>query len=220
MNIRKKVITGSPFIGVFASVNEKVGIFPRGMDKRDERGLIENLGVEIIHSTIASSDLIGCLIKGNSKGFIVPEIIEEKELSFLEEQGLRVKVIPGIKALGNLVALNNKGGVLSTLLPEKSVKEIKGFFKIPFTSMDIASSEIVGSCVVVTDKGFLVHPGVSEKEFNELKKIFKVGGQPTTANYGNPFIANDILANSNGVLVGEQTSPHEILRIDEGLSGE
>jgi translation initiation factor 6 len=220
MRIEKKTIDGSPFIGVFASVTEKIGIFPRGLEKKESKSLSEVLGVELIHSTIASSNLIGCLIKGNNKGFIVPEIIEEKEKNFLEEQGLKVKVVSGVKALGNLVALNNNGGILSTLLPEKSVKEIKGFFKIPFKAMDIASNEIVGSCVVVTDKGFLVNPRVSEQEFNELKKIFKVDGMPTTANYGNPFIGNDLLANSNGVVVGEQTSPFEILRVDEGLSGE
>ncbi|PJA17298.1 MAG: translation initiation factor IF-6, partial [Candidatus Diapherotrites archaeon CG_4_10_14_0_2_um_filter_31_5] len=35
-----------------------------------------------------------------------------------------------------------------------------------------------------------------------------------------PFVANDILANSKGILIGEYTSNVEMLMIDEGLRGD
>ncbi|MEW6294683.1 MAG: translation initiation factor IF-6 [Candidatus Diapherotrites archaeon] len=220
MRIEKKAINGSPFIGVFASVTEKIALLPKTISARELRGIEELLEVEAIQASIADSDLIGILAKGNSKGFIVPEIIEEGELRELEGNGVKIKVIQGINALGNLIALNDFGGIMSPLMPEGLVQDIKRFFGIEFIRTLIANTEIAGSCIVASNKGFVVHPNVTQKEFNLIKKALKVKGTTSTANYGNPFIANDVIANSKGALIGEQTSPHEMLRIDEGLSGE
>jgi translation initiation factor 6 len=125
----------------------------------------------------------------------------------------------GVNALGNLIALNDFGGISSPLLSEKMVKELNRFFSLEFIRNEIAKTDVVGSCIVVTNKGFLVNPNTSKKEFELLKKTFKVEGQLGTANYGDPFVANDVLANSKGALVGEQTSGHELIRVDEGLRG-
>jgi len=51
-----------------------------------------------------------------------------------------------------------------------------------------------------------------EDEFMELKKIFNVDGKATTANYGDPFVGNDVVANSKAAVVGAYTSGHELIR--------
>jgi translation initiation factor 6 len=220
MKIKKKLLNGSPFIGVFACVTEKTALFPFQIESNELKKLEEFFEVEIIQTSIAGSSLIGSLVKGNSKGFIVPEIIEEKELLFLEEQGINVKKIKGLTALGNLITVNEFGGIASPLIEKKNFKEIKEFFGLPFKQMNIANSEVIGSCVVATKKGFVVNPEIKEKELKEIESILKVQGTPSTANYGDPFVANDILANSKGILVGGYTSNAEILMIDEGLRGD
>ncbi|MFH1663318.1 MAG: translation initiation factor IF-6 [archaeon] len=217
MNIQKKSMRGSPFIGIFASVTEKIGLFPVQIDAKEIEKIEEFFEIEVVQASIANSSLIGCLVKGNSKGFIVPEITEEKEIEFLQEKGIKIKVVKGLTALGNLVAVNDFGGIASPLIEKKTFSEIKRFLGVNLKQMNIANSEVVGSCIVASNKGFIVHPEIKEKELKEIESIFKVKGAPSTANYGDPFVANDILANSKGVLIGEYTSNAEMLMIDEGL---
>ncbi len=217
MNIEKKSFKGSPFIGVFSCVTEKIGLFPFIVEKKELKKMEDFFGIETIQTSIANSYLIGSLVKGNSKGFLVPETIEDKEMDFLSEKGLKIKKILGLTALGNLIAVNDFGGIVSPLVQKKTFEEIKDFFGIPFKQMSLANSEVVGSCIVSTNKGFVVHSEIKEKELKEIESILKVQGAPTTANYGDPFVANDILANSKGVLIGEYTSNAEMLMIDEGL---
>jgi len=220
MKIEKKTLRGSPFIGIFASVTEKTCLISLEIEKKEAKKLEEFFEVEVIQTTISNSSLVGSLVKGNSKGFIAAETIEEREIKVLEEQGIKVKRITGLTAVGNLIAVNDFGGIASSLIEKKTFEEIKKFFGVQFKQMNVANSEVIGSCISATNKGFIVHPEVKEKELKEIESILKVSGIPSTANYGDPFIANDILANSKGVLIGEYTSNAEILVIDEGLRGE
>jgi len=220
MKIQKQSLNGSPFIGIFASITEKIGLFPVQIEEKEIKKIEEFFEIEVIQTSIANSSLIGSFVKGNSKGFVVPEITEEKELELLSEKGIKTKKIHGLTALGNLIALNDFGGIASPLIEKKAFKEIKSFFGIEFRQTKIANSEVVGSCISAGNKGFIVHPEIKEKELKEIESILKVQGVPSTANYGDPFVANDILANSKGVLIGEYTSNAELLMIDEGLRGE
>ncbi len=220
MKIQKKMFGGSPFIGIFSAVTEKTGLFPMQIDKKEIKKTEEFFGIEIIQTSIANSSLIGSMVKGNSKGFLLPETTEEKEEKFLEENGIKIKKMPGLTAVGNLIALNDFGGIISPLIDKKQAKEIEKFFGIEFMHSSIANSEVVGSCIAATNKGFVVNPEIKEKELKEIESILKVKGSPSTANYGDPFVANDILANSKGALIGEYTSNAELLMIDEGLRGD
>ncbi|MBU2100797.1 translation initiation factor IF-6, partial [Candidatus Micrarchaeota archaeon] len=164
MKVKKKTIKGSPFIGVFASVTEKIGLFPLQLEEKEIKKMEEFFEIEIIQTSIAGSSLIGSFVKGNSKGFVVPETVEEREMDFLKEQGIKVKKINGLTALGNLIALNDFGGIISPLVEKNNFNEIKKFFGVPFMHKVVANSEVVGSCVVATNKGFVLHPEIKEKE--------------------------------------------------------
>lgn len=220
MKIEKSYFKGSPFIGIFSCITEKIGLLSLHTDKKEVKRTEEFFEIEVIQTGIAGSSLIGSLVKGNRKGFILPETTEEKEIQLLEEKGIKVKKINGLTALGNLVGLNDFGGVVSPLIQKNVFEEIKSFFGIPLKQMTIGNSEVVGSCLIATNKGFVVHPEIKENELKEIESILKVQGNPSTANYGDPFVANDILANSKGVLMGEYTSNAEMLMIDEGLRGD
>ena len=219
MEIIKRTIKGSPFVGVFSVITDAVGLFPKYVEKKEIKGIEDILGVEVIRTNIANSSLLGVFIAGVGKKFIVPNIAEEREIEYLEEAGLKVKKIDA-SALGNLVALNENACIVSPLIESGETKEIKKFFRINYYQRRVAGNDLPGSSTVVTNKGFIVHPNVSEKEYKELKKLFNVHGTATTANYGDPFVGNDVVANSNGAIVGLYTSGHELIRIDEGLRGD
>jgi len=219
VHITKQTIRGSPFVGVLAIATESVSIVPKGMEKKELNALGETLDVDAIQATIANSPLIGSLAKALGKKMVVPEIVERKEVEFLESQGLKVKTIDGIAALGNLIALNENGMLLSPSIEKRQQKEIERFFGIPAQSFTIAGSDLVGSGITCTKQGFIAHPKILQKEFNALKKLFCVSGKATSVNYGDAFVGNSVLANAYGALVGTNTTPSELLRIDEGLGG-
>ncbi len=220
MRIEKLSLNGSAFIGVFGAVTEKIGLFPHNLSPKEEKKIRDVLELEVVKCSVAGTRLIGAMVKGNSRGFIVPESAEKTEIRALEEKGLKVKAVEGLNALGNLVALNDFGCIVSPLLPGKKKKEIESFFRLTAAQESVAKNEVAGASVVATNRGFLVNPNADREEFKLIEQTFKVPGAAATANYGDVFVANDVLANSKGVLIGSQTSGHEIIRIDEGLRGE
>ena len=75
--------------------------------------------------------------------------------------------------------------------------------------------DILGSSIYANDYLFIVNPSISEKDFKYLKERFKVEGIATTLNYGGLFVGNDVIANKNAVLVGDNTSNIELMKIDD-----
>ncbi|MFH1225041.1 MAG: translation initiation factor IF-6 [Candidatus Diapherotrites archaeon] len=219
MEIEKGTVRGSPYLGVFSVVTEDVAILPKFVEQKEIANYERTLGIEVIKANIMESALAGIFMTGVGKKFVVPYAAGNGEVKFLRSQGLEIEMI-GATALGNMIALNSSGGVVSRLLPHAEREKLADFFGIKFEAMDVAGSDVPGSAITVTENGFIVNPNVNEKEFKMLGKIFGVSGKPTTANYGDPFVGNDVVANSRGAIVGTYTSGHELIRIDEGLRGE
>ena len=219
LEIDKKNIRGSPYVGIFCVVTEKFGLFPKTIDRHEIEKLSDFFGVEAVPATIAGTSLLGVLATGNSHGIIVSGVADEREISELQELGLKVAVVDNIAAVGNLARANDNGGVCSKIFSKEARGRMEKALNVEFRPMEIAGTGLAGSCLVATNRGFLANPGVSKESFAELRKIFGVDGALTTANYGDACVGNSIVANSKAAIVGEQTSGFELLRIDEGLSG-
>ncbi len=219
MNIFKTTINSSPFVGVFSCASEKFALAPMSTPQKKVDAIEEHLQVKVVRASLANSSLLGVLCVLFEDKIIISEIVEEREKKFLEKNGLKVKQIDGYTAIGNLISLNKNGGIASTLLSPKNVKEIEEFFGVKLVQKDFAHSNLAGAAALATNKGFIVHPNISKAEFMEMQKIFQVEGNPTTANYGDSFIGNDVVANSKGAMVGEITTTFELTRIDEALRG-
>ncbi len=220
MHFLKKNLNGSPFVGVFCATSDDFTIVPPTISKKEELEVKNTLETKILKITLANSSLIGVLGVMFGKKIVVPEIIEKKEKIFLEEHGLEVKQIHESSAFGNLVALNEHGGIASTLLKKTTVDEMEKFFDLKIHQKDIAGSNIVGACIRVNNTGFVANPRIDEQEFEFLEKTFKVKGFLTTANYGDKFVGNDMVINNKGVLIGPITTTHEMARIDEAFRSE
>jgi len=81
----------------------------------------------------------------------------------------------------------------------------------------IAGYSAVGSACAATNKGFIHHPEATEQEIKTLEDIFKVKGASATINTGIPFVGRCVIANSNGFVVGTQTTGYELGRLEEGF---
>lgn len=220
MRIQKQTIRGSPYLGVFSTVTEKIALIPRELYSKEEKYFKEILGVESIRVSVASSPLLGTLCKGVGEKFLVPPIAEDKEIKELENAGLKILQLDYTTAIGNLVAVSEKGLMVSDSVPKKEFEQIEKFFGMKGKHLRFEKTDLIGSSLIPTQKGFLANPMVAKTELAEIEKTFQVSGDLCTANYGDKFIANSLVANSNGCLAGVLTSGPELAKIYQGLGGD
>ncbi|MBI4044610.1 MAG: translation initiation factor IF-6 [Candidatus Diapherotrites archaeon] len=217
MNFLKKNISNTPFVGVFCALSNKAILLPPHVSKKDELEFEEKLGVRPVKSTLANCSLVGVLGLLFEEKIVVPGITTMEEKKSLEKQGLEVMEAGQTEAFGNLATLNEFHGFASPLLSRQTVSAMEKFFKVGFSRQKIAGMDISGACLEANSNGFIVNPGVSAKEFEEIEKKLQVKGVATTANYGDRFVGNSVLANNRGAIIGSITTTHEITRIDEAF---
>ena len=210
MEIAKANFENSPYIGIFCVANDNTALIPMCSTKKFAGLVKEKLGVEVVKTTIANTSLISIFCIMNNNKIFVPDIIEKSELKILKDNFQEVIVLSQkYTALGNLVALNDKGAVCSKYLYKTISKYIKT------KSMTIAGSDLIGSCLFVTNKAFLAHIDTSEKELKGIEKALKVSGDCGTVNFGDSFVRSGIIGNKRGILTGSLTSGPELNRIDD-----
>ena len=218
MHLDRVTVRESAYLGVFCSVTDALALVPNDISKK-ELANIKAFDVEIIRAKVADSCLFGVLMRGAGNKFVVPDLLNRHEEDFFSSKGIELLKI-GNKAYGNLMAMNSRGGMVSGIVERKDFEKIKAFFGIHLIHSNFSCTELIGSSIVASDKGFIVNPEISQEEFSNLSCLFGVKGKATTANYGDIFVGNDVIANSNAVFVGSYTTAKEIMHIDEGLRGE
>jgi translation initiation factor 6 len=218
MNISKTRIVGSNYVGLFGITNDNICLLPPSTEEKTLKEIEKTLEVKTIKTTIYSSPLLAVFAKMNNKHAYIPGYAQSKELETIEKE-IKVKILQTENALGNLMEVNDKGAIISKIMPKKICEEIKKT-GLQIMQMNIGKIDVVGSCLVATNKGFLASPNASMEEAQQIEKTLEVKGGSSTANTGDYFIRNSILANTKGIILGENTTPHEINRIEEALTGE
>lgn len=218
MNLNTGTIRASPYVGIFAATSDEVTILPESaMDKEVEK-VRELLQTRVVLCSLAASSVVGCLSRGNKKGFVFPSIVEERELASLKEEGVNVLRTRTNLCLGNWMAVNDTVMVVHERFPSDVVKEISEFLGVKAISVKWEFTELVGASLVLTNNGFVVDPRIAEKDFLDLQKAIGIKGKWSTANYGDLHVGNSLLANAKGALVGAHSTNVEIVAIDDGLS--
>ena len=221
MHVLKTTLNNDPNLGLHGLATDRFAIISDTTADIDE--ISEVLNVPVFIQKAARTDLTGIFLAANSNAVLVPDILEAKELKNLKEQikkiskDITVTVIETRHtALGNLIICNDKVALISPLL-ETHADEISEALKVPVSVLSIMDIPIIGSICIATDKGFLVNMHIEKDDFEQLEKKIKVEGDIGTINFGSSFVRCGIIANSNGYLVGNQTTGPEITRIDEAL---
>ncbi|MDR2967235.1 MAG: translation initiation factor IF-6 [Methanobacteriaceae archaeon] len=211
-------LTGNPNLGVYISVTDEIAIVPLNLPVIMENSIKEALEVEVIRSSISGSNLAGALSAGNSKGVIVSPYTFDKEIENLKSNGINVAKIPDkYTAIGNIMALNDNGAIVTPLLSDASVETIEEVLELKVKRFSIANSNIIGSLATVTNKGALLHPKTTNEEIEFVEKVFKVPADIGTVGRGIPLVGACSIANSSGVIVAEDTTGPEMARIEESL---
>jgi translation initiation factor 6 len=210
-------MNGNPYIGVYCHTNEEFAIVPPEFSSKMISQIKECLDVEVVQTTVANSSLIGVLVCSNSNGLIITNFTEERELKTLRS-GLNILLIPDVlNAVGNNILANDRFAYVHPDIKKETIKKIEDTLNVEVLKGSIARQKTVGAAAVVTNRGLLCHPHASKQELDQLRKKFEVNADIGTANYGVPLVGACMIANSKGAVVGANTTPIELGRVEEAL---
>jgi translation initiation factor 6 len=211
---------GNPNIGVYAVACEETALVATDADPGFLRGLETVLGVKTLQVSVSGSSVVGSLAAMNSNGTVVSGLAAASEVSKIREfTGKEVCLLSGrFNAAGNNVVVNDYGCIANPSLSDKAVSELSDTFGVECVRASVAGIGTVGSVCVVTNKGCICHPDASDEEVELIEDLLKVRPVRTTVNHGVDFLGSGIIANGKGALVGDQTMPLELGRIEDGLN--
>ncbi len=218
MGMRRTRTMGTPNIGVYAKASDALVIAAEGADGSFLNDLSEALDTKVITVTLGSARIVGSLVALNSNGIAVSNMSEDSELAQLKKLLPVLRLPDEINAAGNNILVNDHGAIVTPDASPKTVRKIADTFGVEAVQASIAGIGTVGSVCVCTNKGCICTADATEEDMELLKDVLKVEVAPATVNHGAQFLGSGIVANSKGALVGDDTTPIEMGRIEDGLA--
>jgi len=215
LGIFKYDVYRSPNIGIYSKANDSFVFIPNGFATTKAKNLAEFLKTEYIFTSVANTRLLGPLMVVNNNGIILPRTALEEELSFLKKStGLNVDILDTKhNALGNLICANDKGGIMSPMIPTEFVKKVEDILGIEIIQRKVAKYHQAGAMAVATSRGGIVHPDTEEKDIKIMSEVLGVQLEAVTINGGIPYVASGILANNKSLVVGTLTNGPELVML-------
>lgn len=205
----------SPNIGIFVKANDNIILVPYGFAVTKTEKLADYLQVREVSASVAGTRLIGPMTVMNNNGILLPPIATDEEVQTLRQSSkLNVERVKSkFTAIGNLIATNDNGAILSPLFKGEIDHQVQEVLGVQTSSMTVGGFVQIGSMVVATNGGAGVHPKATEDEVIEISEILRVAAEPVTVNGGVPFLSSGIIANSKSVVVGNLTSGPELIML-------
>jgi translation initiation factor 6 len=155
----------------------------------------------------------------NNNGLLLPRNSLEEEIIHLKKStGLNVDILDTKHtALGNLICANDKGGIMSPLVPTEYVKKIEDILDIEVIRKKIAGYHQAGAMAVATSHGGIIHPSTEEDDIKSISQVLGVDLEPATINGGSPYVSSGILANNKSLVVGTLTNGPELVMLTKAF---
>ncbi len=220
LDIIKYDVYSGPNIGIFTSVNDKFVFIPNGFAKTKAENLARYLQTEYLMTPVANTRLLGILMVLNNHGILLPKTSSPDEIANLRKcTDLNVKILDTkYNALGNLICVNDKGGVISPIIEKEFIKEIEDVLDIEVIQKKVAGFHQVGAVMEANNLGGIIHPEADEEDIKNFSNVLGVNLEPATINGGIPFVSSGMLANSNAVVVGNLTNGPEIMMLTRAFT--
>ena len=220
LDIIKYDVYSGQNIGIFTSVNDKFVFIPNGFAKTKAENLARYLQTEYLMTPVANTRLLGILMVLNNHGILLPKTSSPDEIANLRKcTDLNVKILDTkYNALGNLICVNDKGGVISPIIEKEFIKEIEDVLDIEVIQKKVAGFHQVGAVMEANNLGGIIHPEADEEDIKNFSNVLGVNLEPATINGGIPFVSSGMLANSNAVVVGNLTNGPEIMMLTRAFT--
>lgn len=208
---------GNPNIGVFAVANESFAFVAGDAAPEFTRALESALDVKTIMTTVAGSFVVGSLVAMNSNGAVVSGLAEPRELETLGRYLPCFALDDPLNAAGNNILVNDNGAIVNPYYGEKVIRQISDALGVECVPSAIAGVSTVGSACKATNKGCVCHADASDDDLALIQDVLKVEAVKTTVNHGSRVVGAGIIANSKGAVVGDETTPIEMGKVEDGL---
>ena len=215
MDIIKYDIYSGPNIGIYTRVNDDFVFLPNGFADTKSEKLSEYLKVTPLEISVANTRVLGILMVVNNHGILLPSTCSEGEFNHIKKQtDLNVEILD-VKnnALGNMMSVNNKGGIISPLIPKEDLQKIQDVLDIEVIQLKIPGFHQVGAVMTTSEKGTVVHPETDDEDMKTISNLLGGNIEAATINGGIPFVSSGILANNKAVVVGTLTNGPEIMML-------
>ena len=222
MGIFKYDVYRSPNVGIYAKCNDSFVFIPNGFATTKAENLREFLKTEYVFTSVANTRLIGVLMVANNNGILLPRnSLEEEVIHLKKSTGLNVDILDTKHtALGNLICANDKGGIMSPLIPSEFVKKVEDVLGIEVVRKRIAGYHQTGAMAVATSHGGIIHPSTEEEDVKSISQVLGVELEPATINGGSPYVSSGILANNKSLVVGTLTNGPELVMLTKAFKVE
>jgi translation initiation factor 6 len=220
LDIYKYDVYRGPNIGIYTKTNDKFVFVPNGFADTKAKTLASYLKAEYVFASVANTRVLGTMMVINNNGVLLPSLCSQWEVDYFKKT---TKLNVGIldtkhNALGNLIAANDKGGVVSPKIPSEAVKIIIDTLGIEVIQKKVAGYHQAGVMVSANNVGGIIHPETDEDDIRAISDVLKVKLEPATINGGIPYISSGILANNNAVVVGNLTNGPEIMMLTRAFT--
>ena len=160
MDIIKYDVYSGPNIGIFTSVNDKFLFVPNGFAKTKAENLAHYLQTEYLMTPVANTRLLGILMVLNNHGILLPGTSSPEEIANLQKcTDLNVKKLDTKhNALGNLICVNYKVGIVSPIIEKEFIKEIADVLDIEVIQKKVAGFHQVGAVMKANNLAGVIHP--------------------------------------------------------------
>lgn len=210
--------SGNPNIGVFAAANESLAFTSADASPEFVRALEGALGVKTVKTTVAGAHVIGSLMAMNSNCAVVSGLTDEREMEVISEHIPVYRLDDSLNAAGNNILVNDNGAIVSPEYGHAVAKPLSEALGVEVVFSSIAGCNTVGSVCRATNKGCVCHMEASDEEVELIKDVLKVQEVVrTSVNHGSRMVGAGVVANTKGAVVGDETTPIEMGKIEDGL---
>ncbi|KAG0364164.1 Eukaryotic translation initiation factor 6, partial [Gamsiella multidivaricata] len=207
-------------IGVFAMLTNSYCLVALGGSENFYSVFEQELKdiIPIVHTSIASTRIIGRLCVGNRHGLLVPSTTTDQELLHLRNSlpaTVRIqRVEERLSALGNVIACNDYLALVHPDLDRETEEIVADVLNVEVFRQTIAQNSLVGSYCRLTNQGGLVHPRTSIQDQDELSSLLQVPLVAGTVNRGSDVIGAGLLVNDWCAFAGRDTTSTELSLIE------
>jgi len=199
-------VAGSSFIGLFFHLFEDFGIFSKKA---------EDLDIDIKKEFISYPIVTPFFIEYENK--IIISKNAPKEIIEVMKKHFDIFLVNTVENLiGNLFFIG-KDSILYSIAHKRDVEEMERVLGLK--SYRIKIDYYLGSIIKSYNDKVLVAQNLSDKIIEKIRnKISPKKFDIASVNFGSPFLRYGIEINKDYLIVGDRTTGHEILKIEEFFS--
>ncbi len=210
---------GDSNVGAYGIATDRYIFVSSNMSEKGLDMIERTFNLPLVQTTIATLDAVGLVSVATSNGILVPYTTTDEELAQLKKSSeVPVDWLDDkMTALGNIIIANDNGAMCHPDFNFKSRRKISDTLGVEVVPGSLAKLPIVGANAIATNQGAIVHPLATSGEIELLAQLLKVHVEVGTVNRGSPYTSLGVLANTDGMIAGTDTTGVELAHISQVL---